>query len=257
MHVPPRIPPFLEKENLEGVNKKKPTHATALHRAVRNFDLYVMQELLECEEFEHIDARDLQSQTALHVAVTCGYYEAAEILLKSPRFTNVGIRDQDGKNALHYAAFFGDLEMCNLILAHPKLEKKHVNGRDKNGHRAYDYAIFNGYWEVATAVHKHFPELFPAPSIPARRQSVKLEDLLKPSSADSAAPALSEEVDASVTADMAAESTQLAGPGALAVDDEPASPAAGASSAKASPPALPPQSQRGPSPVADSVSGSQ
>eukprot|EP00929_Paragymnodinium_shiwhaense_P059690 TRINITY_DN29880_c0_g2_i1.p1 TRINITY_DN29880_c0_g2~~TRINITY_DN29880_c0_g2_i1.p1 ORF type:complete len:637 (+),score=203.76 TRINITY_DN29880_c0_g2_i1:94-1911(+) len=140
MFWPERLPPFMKKEGMEEVNEKRKSGGTALHRAVRQCRLYVVEELLKSKEFTLIDQRDKSGQTVLHAAVTCRFREAADIILKCPRFTMVGSKDATGQTALHIAAHTGDHVIIQWILKHPLFKPKQARTKDKNGFTAFQYA---------------------------------------------------------------------------------------------------------------------
>jgi len=163
-----------------------------------------------------------------------------------------------------------------MILDHPKCNEKVVQIRDKGqggrqGHRAYDYAVFNGYYECAKAIYEKFRELFPAPVRPRRLSEISqapADVLASAAAATKEDEPRKKEKRKKKEAEVAADATSPAGPSA-AVAEEPASPDASPSSAKAkgeatargriqdSPPPSPPSAQRGPAPASPGVSESE
>lgn len=152
-----RLPGFLEKEGLEDVNMKRKTGATVLHRATRQCELSVIEELLAFEEFSGVNARDRSGQTALHIAASARVREACEILLRSDRFGLVGASDVEGRTALHLAAHWGDAIVCKMMLEHRQFKTQDAYAVDKLGYTALEYASECGHEEVAMAIKSKFP----------------------------------------------------------------------------------------------------
>jgi len=158
VHIKPMLNAFLEQEGMVDptgdfdINAKKKTGATALHRAARANQTYVVEELLACEAFKCVDERDRQGQTALHTATSCQYVEVIKTILSSPRFTLAAACDWDGKTALHMAAHWGDAEICKAILDNAYFNQEDCHHKDKCGYTAHEYATLCGHVEAAAAI---------------------------------------------------------------------------------------------------------
>eukprot|EP00446_Apocalathium_sp_SHHI-4_P005510 CAMPEP_0177196156 /NCGR_PEP_ID=MMETSP0367-20130122/23895_1 /TAXON_ID=447022 ORGANISM="Scrippsiella hangoei-like, Strain SHHI-4" /NCGR_SAMPLE_ID=MMETSP0367 /ASSEMBLY_ACC=CAM_ASM_000362 /LENGTH=364 /DNA_ID=CAMNT_0018644229 /DNA_START=107 /DNA_END=1198 /DNA_ORIENTATION=- len=165
---PKRLPGFLKREGLEDVNEKRATGATPLHRATRQSELGVMEELLEMEEFMGSNARDRSGQSALHTAVCCRNREAVGVLMASERFAAASVLDLDGQSALHIAAHWGDRLSIDLILKNRFFNAEALWAVDRLGYTALVYATDCGNTEAAELIANKQqkvpkPEFIPPP----------------------------------------------------------------------------------------------
>jgi len=133
-------------------NSKRRSGGTVLHRAIRQSNFRVIEELLDREEFSGVNARDNAGQTGLHTAVETWNREASELVLRCKRFVASGVADKQGRTALHLAAHWGDLPTVRRILEHPKFTAEDVQAVDVNGRTAAEYAEQCGHKDVAEAI---------------------------------------------------------------------------------------------------------
>lgn len=197
--VPFRWPAFCEKEALgegiSGMNGKKSTGASALHRAARTCELGVMVELLQHAKFSEADECDSYGQTALHTSVTCRNREAIEIVLterprdaNGPKFSAVGVKDAEGKTALHYAAFWGDIQVCRQILESENFKVEDAKVVDQFGHTALSFAKECGNTECFEVIYEYIHGIsWKIASAEAALANMSLAFL--PPAAENAAPA--------------------------------------------------------------------
>jgi len=152
-----KLPAFLKREGLEDVNMKRSSGATPLHRAVRQCELNVVEELLRMDEFSGVNARDRSGQTALHTATECWQREAAGLLLASDRFGTPAAVDLEGRTALHLVAHWGDEEVCRQILEHKSFTADDAYLLDSQGHTALEYATACGHEAVSALISERCP----------------------------------------------------------------------------------------------------
>jgi len=152
-----QVPGYLKKYELEEMNDKLKTGAYALHRAARQSQINVMEELLSIEDFAGVNACDKSGQTALHIAVASRLRETSETMLSAERFRLVGLQDESGQTALHLAAHWGDLKVCQMILDHKEFKLKDGLKKDINERTALDYARDCGHLKVAKLIEERCP----------------------------------------------------------------------------------------------------
>ena len=109
-----------DDENID-INAQDNSGATALHYAIRGYDveekhLRTIEMLLQREDL-NVNLGDKLGLTALHYAVMGEHIDLVEMLLKR-RDLNVNPRDERGKTPLHYAISKGDSRIVDALLDH-------------------------------------------------------------------------------------------------------------------------------------------
>lgn len=141
---------LLEKMRPEDISKVIPqqNNLTALHIAVMNDNLEVVQTLVETKISELINARDTQGQTAFHWALHYGHTKIAKILIDAmdPKYI---LEPAKGFNytVLHSAVYNHNYSIVELLINSFKSQSGYndfINATDANGYTALHWATLIG-----------------------------------------------------------------------------------------------------------------
>jgi ankyrin repeat protein len=108
----------------------------------------VLNYLLDETELAMDETNDF-GQSPLHRACFGGHYDCCCALVDKGAY--FGLTDSESRNALHHAAATGSHKICHFLCSVCKMS---VFTEDNEGCTAIDYALNNGYRELASQLAK-------------------------------------------------------------------------------------------------------